>query len=133
MNNRFKFRVWDKKDQEYLDPDYYEEFAITPDGVIHVGLTVDNDVCDEFQPIPPESLIIEQCTGLTDKNGNLIYEGDLLGTSKDDEVFTEIYWCDINSCFMCETPCKTHGKLEPCHKANMAKLEITGNIHVLTK
>jgi uncharacterized phage protein (TIGR01671 family) len=70
--------VWDKKDKEYLDPNYYEEFAVTPDGVIHVGLTVDNGICDEFQVIPPKQLIVEQCTGLKDKNGNLIFEGDVV-------------------------------------------------------
>ena len=77
-NDRFKFRVFYEKDKEYLDPKYYEEFCISPDGKIHIGLTEWNGVCDEFRMIPQKDLIIEQCTGLTDKTGKLIFEGDVL-------------------------------------------------------
>jgi len=80
MNDRFKFRVWDKKDKEYLDPDYYEGFYLMPDGKVHVGMTVENGLYDEYRVIPPQQLIVEQCTGQQDKNGNLIFEGDILKT-----------------------------------------------------
>jgi hypothetical protein len=87
--------VWNKKDKEYLDPDYYEEFAITPDGVIHVGLTVDNGICDEFQTIPPSQLSVEYCTGILDKKRNLIYEEDIVKDTRNGKIYiVSWYGCD---------------------------------------
>lgn len=63
MNDRFRFRAWDPKEKKYLD-----FFYIMPngDGVIY-SPSEDED-----------AVIIEQCTGLKDKNGRLIYEGDIV-------------------------------------------------------
>lgn len=77
-NDRFKFRVWDKKDKKYLDPDYYERFYMHPDGVVDVVMTVEHTLYDEYQVIPAQQLIVEQCTGLRDRNNKLIYEGDVV-------------------------------------------------------
>ena len=65
MNDRFKFRVWDKYIQSYIKENLGEEYVwIEDDGQLGAGI---NDSC-----------ILEQCTGLKDKNGNLIYEGDIV-------------------------------------------------------
>jgi uncharacterized phage protein (TIGR01671 family) len=75
MNERFKFRVWDNKYNCY---DYlrsksalryqFDEFRMSSgwDGEDHP--TFSENVNDGY--------IIEQCTGLRDKNGTLIYEND---------------------------------------------------------
>ena len=67
MNDRFKFRFYDKQCKMYLSDGHY--------------INGDKWMDDYYEDVYdlPENIIPEQCTGLKDKNGNLIYEGDLLG------------------------------------------------------
>lgn len=89
-NDRFKFRVF--------DPDY-SEFVTGS----HV-LDCDGELCeysggDFFGHNQYEdNLVIQQCTGLKDKNGKLIFEGDLLKHPNQKEL-GEVVWDEVATSF----------------------------------
>ena len=70
MQDRFKFRAWDNKEHYYI-PDEETNFC---HGMMEYWL--DKEDCP---------LTFEQCTGLRDKNGKLIYEGDVINATPPDE------------------------------------------------
>lgn len=83
MRREIKFRAWVET----------RAFNGEPKGFEYLDLYVDNE--NDFANFPPEN--IEQYTGLKDKNGKEIYEGDIVTETIDDgdnkiiQIY-EVYW-----------------------------------------
>lgn len=103
MNREIKFRAWVIKDKEMYS---VEEISWDNEGNLH-GLLNDNNKNGRVW-FENNECILMQSTGLTDKNGKEIYEGDILswissnpfslGETKKVKVYyiEAHFWCNSN-------------------------------------
>ena len=122
MNDRFKFRIWDKKTKEMFNDIF--SFCGDKNDVASVNEILSQNALDNNN-------ILMQSTGLRDKNGTLIYEGDILGG-----IYENLYihWCD--KCMQFQIKAFDYGCMAcegDVHWAEIVednnKLEIIGNIY----
>ncbi|WP_269789102.1 YopX family protein [Streptococcus mitis] len=128
-----KFRVWIKTEKRMIETDdllaidYENEVVMTQQVYFENGLPDDRDIyCYDFDEIE-----LMRSTGLQDKNGREIFEGDILACKTDDEVINlNIFWDEEHALFMFES--KKYNEQEPLAELvedNTYPFEIIGNIY----
>ena len=119
MNDRFKFRVWNKIKKTYSDIPY-GSYALSDSGEL---LWIESNCdCSETNT---EDYIVEQCTGLHDENGKLIFEGDVVRINGMQERFEVVY-----SENLCGFGLKhADGMITSVTPSVLGGVEVIGNIH----
>ena len=116
-----RFRAWDdwRKRMSVVDRIYIDT----------KGVRLYDDFGEYWRNFRDAKLM--QSTGLKDKNGKEIFEGDILACKTDDEVINlNIFWDEEHALFMFES--KKYNEQEPLAELvenNTYPFEIIGNIY----
>ena len=125
MTRQIKFRVWDVKNKKFLPESY---FAILGNGKLIVTLS---GYYNDFTNTNQDDYVIQQYTGLTDKNGNLIFEGDIVQYNQNssyDNMDFIAKWSDDKLGFIFQSNSGEQLVNQTPHLNRFKHLEVVGNI-----
>lgn len=128
MKREIKFRAWDKENKIWL-----EEFLVTPDGeLLIIGEYEKAKVGLTNGWISGENIELVRFTGLLDKNGKEIYEGDILVViqkNKEEKAFSKIIMKFENHHIGDFHNWEIHGFRDYSKSTYGFEVEIIGNIY----
>lgn len=117
-----KYRAWDKEFKEMVQVDA----LVFDEQIIKATYKNGNVVKEELK-----NYVLMQSTGLVDKTGKEIFEGDILSIETDEEnVMVSVFWDDKYALFMFES--KKYNETEvlaELFEDNAYSFEIIGNVH----
>ena len=119
MKDRFKFRFWHTPSEKMLDCYGFNEhytFADTLDGI-----------GTEYNPCKTSDCVLMQCTGLRDKNGKLIYEGDILWILCTESHIGVVCWDNEKAYYRINGKGVAYNVLQVLHSE--FAFEVIGNIY----
>lgn len=113
MSRIIEFRAWDKEEKEYYyDVEYTYDFFCSGRGCYAESF---GEVLNQ-----PDRFIVEQFTGLLDRNGKKIYEGDIIESTWNGDK-AEVVWNDVEGEWEHYADFNTHSKYSGS--------VVIGNIH----
>lgn len=131
MNRPLKFRVWSIKENKFYsvfpfkDAGFTDTVAIGNNGAI---VHLDSGRFSYCEPYN-QNYVVEQFTGLTDRNGRDVYEGDIIKSESNQEVAGKVFYNSLAADYEVRLKSLADGGPLCCYRIGHSPYVVVGNIH----